>query len=256
MKIAVAFNHPLAGEWSTKHGWEIVDTTASSLKEASADLIILDFLQPYFHWDPREWSNSVELRQVSYRADCVMRSQDMWVGRSLMQSASAVLFKHFEVRYSPDKWVYLSGSFETIQNFMSLLFDRGYRAFRILDLGGQESQIQSKIRDLEMILMGVRAESFPVDKMVLQKPVGSIFVFSQGNIEYTEALKLTISYFNFLSPGGLVINLCSEKESWLKTEALATDLKYVTEFDFYRLTEWQVLKLSKNPNMKFRDVYA
>jgi len=255
MKISIASNHPQAEAWEVKYGWNAIETSSASLSSVATDVMILDFLQPYFHWNPKEWSDSVELRQIAKHADCIVRQGSLWVGRSLMRSAGAVLFSHFGISYQPLQWVYLSGFLESCQSVIAILFDQGYRNFRLLDWGGQEEYLESKIRELQKNFISLNAERLPMELLVLQKPLGNIFVHSQVKDEYDENLRQTISYFNFLATGGLVINLCSASESWLRSEALATNLKYLSEKDFYHLTEWQVLKQFCQRPVTFKGLY-
>ena len=256
MKIAVSSNHPMAAEWNQKYAWTSVDTSGSTLQHVSEDVLLLDFLQPYFTWRSTEWCDSPELQQVSRRVDCLVKEKNMWTSRSFMRFGSAVLFTHFEIQYFPMKWVYLSGCLDSCQAIIALLFDRGYRYFRILDFGAAQQDGESLLKQLVNTFIGISIELFSVDKLVLQKQEGTLFVFSQSAYQYDEALRQTISYFNFLSVGGAVINLSSTQNEWLKAEAHATQLKYITEKDLYRITEWQVRKQYCRETIAFGDLYV
>lgn len=256
MRVAVASDHTLSLEWSQKYQWTRVDLSSNSLVTIPADLIILDFLKPYFHWLPKEWSDSYEIRQIARRADCIVKeSNGVWVGRSFMRISSAILFKYFNILYQPQKWVYLSGCLDSCQVMIALLFDRGYRYFRFIDTGSESELLSQKANQLGSIFMGIQIEVFLIDQMVLQRPEGSIFIYSETDSNRNEGFRQTISYFNFLTVGGAVFNLNSETNEWLKSEALATHLKYITEKDLYKLTEWQIRKQFFEPSAKFEGVY-
>jgi hypothetical protein len=256
MKIAVSSNHPLAREWNEKYGWTLVDTSGPSLKHVTEDVILLDFLQQYFSWDQAEWIHSLELEQLSKRVDCLIKENSIWVSRSLMRAGAAALFTYFDIAYLPHKWVYVFGNIELCQPVIALLFDRGYQFFRILNFEINKARDEQKLEHLKRNFIAINLEFFPIDKLVLQKPEGTIFVFGHPDRNDDEELRQIISYFNFLSAGGAVINLGSVNNGWLKSEALATQLRYITERDIYKITEWQVRKKILNQQISYGDLNA
>jgi len=256
MKIAVSSSHPLSSQWNEKYGWTIVDTSGPSLKHVGEDVLLLDFRQPYFNWSQSEWVDSIELEQLNKRVDCLIKDNSIWVGRSLMRRGAAVLFTHFNILYLPLKWVYISGCIESCLAVIALLFDKGYRFFRIFDFGNNQVSDEPRLNHLKKNFIGLNVELFPIEKLVLQKPEGAIFIFSHFDKKYDEVLKQTVSYFNFLFSGGAVINLSSVENNWLESEALATQLKYVTERDIFRITEWQVRKKLLNEQISFGELYV
>jgi hypothetical protein len=244
IKVAVDQNHPLADFWQRRYGWDLVDLSGPYLDFSLHSVIILDFLKKYFHWDSRHWLDSVELQETSKRVDCLVRPDlrvNQWSTRFLARSANAVIFRKFSILYEPRKWVYISSEEDLWPCLVSLFFDRGYQCFRFV-YTEKTLAMSHIIKKLETVFIGISVELFPIDKMVIQKPEGSLFVLGPSKEHQDSQFRQTMSYFNFLSSGGAIINLDSEKNGWLHSEALATELSYLTEIDFYRVTEWQVRK--------------